>query len=63
LLCEFSLQVLPEPAGKKAQPKRRLFLHQNDPLMALVGQYRSGQAKAQTEFFGLGGISCVQRQK
>lgn len=62
LLCEFSLQIVREPAGQKVGAKRRLFLHQNDPLMALVAEYREGGGK-QTHFFGLGGISCVQRGK
>ncbi|MCX5795016.1 MAG: hypothetical protein NTY77_05950 [Elusimicrobia bacterium] len=62
LMCEFSLQVLAQPKGKKGGPRRRLFLHQNDPAFALVGLFRQ-HGKASTHFFGVGGVSCAPRLK
>ena len=54
--CEFSLMIFTDPARKKP---RKLGLHQNDPLMALVGKYRASKGPGgQTNFFGVGSFSC-----
>ena len=57
LLCEFSLQIVVE------HHQRRLFLHQNDPLNALIGQYREQGDVKQTNFFGVGGPTCLPQSK
>lgn len=51
-MCEFSLQIVVEKAGKKGEARRRYFLYGLDPLMALVAQYRAGAKGGQTPFFG-----------
>ena len=62
LMCEFTLQIVLPPKTKKGRQERRLFLHVNDPLFAIVGLYR-GHGRASTHFFGLGGVSCAPRLK
>lgn len=56
MLCEFSLQIVLERAGKRV--RRRYFLHQNDPLMAVVAGCRGSGVGGQTKFFGRGGPIC-----
>lgn len=52
---EFSLTMyIVPPKKKKDKPVRYLFINQSDPLMALIGQHRSG-GQAGTNFFGAGG--------
>lgn len=63
LMCEFTLQVVAEKAGKKAPARRRLFLHQRDPVFALISQYREEGRVRQTKFFGIGGLHCAPRQQ
>jgi len=62
LMCEFTLQILAPPGDKKEGQGRRLFLHQDDPLFAMVTLYRR-HGRASTHFFGLGGVSCAPRLK
>lgn len=61
MMCEFTLQVIIE-RDKKGKKFSRYFLHSNDPLFALVGQYRGGKSGG-TNFFGMGGPSCAPRLK
>ena len=63
LMCEFTLQVVAEPVGKKKEVRRKLLLHVRDPLMTLVGQYRDQGREKQTNFFGMMGASCAPRIK
>lgn len=53
-ICQFSLMIFHDKGSKKP---RRLALHSNDPLMAIVASIR-GKAGGQTKFFGLGGVTC-----
>jgi hypothetical protein len=62
LMCEFTLQILAPRKGAKGKPTRRLFLHVNDPVFALVGMFRSN-GHVSTHFFGLGGVNCAPRLK
>jgi len=63
LLCEFSLQILLVREGQSKRTRRLLFLHEKDPLFALVAQYREGHVGS-TKFFGIGGFpSCAPRLK
>lgn len=57
LVCEFSLTVVVEKKGK--QKRWRYFLHENDPVFALVAQFRAGPRKGGTNFFGLSKPSCL----
>lgn len=50
LACEFTLSIVVEPR-KKGPPLKRYFLHERDPLEALVGEHRGGVG-GQTRFFG-----------
>ena len=43
-------------AGRKI--RRRLFLHEKDPLNIIVDEYRSGRGARQTKFFGSGVAKC-----
>ena len=48
-------------AGKakaKGPPEIRYFLHERDPLFALIGAYRGGKNAFGTNFFGLGTPHC-----
>jgi len=65
LMTEFTLTLVEEdkPAkkrDKKNPPKVHYFLHQNDPLTALVGLYRTNPSRKPfgTNFFGLSHPSC-----
>ncbi len=58
LMCEFSLQVVAVSDPRTRKPRRYLFLHPNDPLMALVAEYRTGARGGNTPFFGKGGPVC-----
>jgi hypothetical protein len=59
LMCEFTLQIVIETVGKKKKERvRHIFLHQNDPLMAVVAQCRAGVG-GQTNFFGTLKPSCA----
>ena len=62
LMCEFTLQILAPSRGMKEGHGRRLFLHQNDPLFAMVALYRQ-HGRASTRFFGIGGVNCAPRSK
>jgi hypothetical protein len=57
MLCEFSLQILVERVGKKKERSSRFFLHEKDPLMAVVAGCRSASG-GNTHFFGRGGPVC-----
>lgn len=57
LSCEFSLSIVLIPQ-KKGPPGKRYFLHMNDPINALVAEFRSGKVAGQTKFFGVGVFSC-----
>jgi len=61
LQCEFTLQIVIEKKGNKTF--RRLFLHERDPIMAIVGQYRDAGKTKQTNFFGIGFPACAPRLK
>lgn len=54
LMCEFSLRITVEI--KKVRGKENKFrvymLHNNDPLNALLGEYRSAGESRNTNFFG-----------
>ncbi len=64
MMCEFSLQIILERIGRKGTPHRRFFLHPNDPLFALVGEYRAVGRRRQTNFFGEGGHAlCASGSK
>lgn len=58
LMCEFSLRVVVEKRGKRKRV--RYFLHSNDPLMALVAQYRSSKGARNTNFFGTMAPTCTR---
>jgi hypothetical protein len=62
MMCEFTLQILMLPKSKNGGKTRLLFLYDEDPLFALVAQYRQ-HGQSSTHFFGLGGISCAPRLK
>jgi hypothetical protein len=57
LQCEFTLTILLTPR-KTGPPKKQFFLHENDPISALLAEYRNGKAGGQTKFFGGGVFSC-----
>lgn len=57
LCCEFSLTLLAMPQ-KKGPPLMRYFLHENDPINALLAEYRNRNTGGQTKFFGGGVFSC-----
>lgn len=61
LMCEFSLQIAYDKNKKSSGRARYLFLHPNDPLNALVVEYRK-KIGGNTEFFGTGGFgpACSQ---
>ncbi|MEK7858858.1 MAG: hypothetical protein AAB320_06910 [Elusimicrobiota bacterium] len=63
MMCEFSLQIILEKDPKSKKPHPRYFLHQKDPLFALVGEYRGTGSSHNTKFFGRGGPSCAPRLK
>lgn len=57
LMCEFSLQIGLEKL-KNGKIRRRLFLHERDPLHIIIDEYRSGRGARQTKFFGSGVAKC-----
>lgn len=57
LCCEFSLTIIVTPR-KEGPPTKRYFLHDNDPINALLAEYRNRNAGGQTKFFGGGVFSC-----
>jgi len=60
MLCEFTLKEL-DFKTKDKKTKRRYFLYCRascDPLMVLIGNYRSKVDDSQSHFFGLAGPTC-----
>lgn len=57
LRCEFSLTIVLIP-HKKGPATKRFFLHGNDPINALLGEYRNKNVGGQTKFFGGGVFTC-----
>lgn len=55
LMEEFSLEVVMVRPKEKGKPWVRYYLlHDSDPLMALLAQYRAGSTGQGTNFFGTG---------
>lgn len=52
--CQFSLTIFFDKGSKKP---RRLMLHENDPVEAIVAEGRHSGKSNQTNFFGLG-LTC-----
>jgi len=57
LMCEFSLSIILTPR-KKGPPAKRFFLHERDPIGALLAEYRNPKIGGQTAFFGNGIFTC-----
>ena len=62
LMCEFSLQVAVVKAKKAGGSRKYLFLYPQDPIFALVGQYREQGRLRQTNFFGANAPVCAPHQ-
>ncbi|MDE2237189.1 MAG: hypothetical protein KGK30_04820 [Elusimicrobia bacterium] len=53
MMCDYSLQIIITRDKQGRPARRRYFLYPNDPLMALVAEYRShGRVGGNTNFFG-----------
>ncbi len=64
LMCEFSLRIAAARDPKTKKAALRYFFHANDPLMALVGVYRSGgKGGRNTPFFGGSTFVCTPHTK
>lgn len=60
LRTEFSLTLVATPPKKKdAKRELHYLLHGMDPIMTLIGKFRSGDRSSSTAFFGIGtGPKC-----
>ena len=52
MMCEFSLQVVHQHTAGRKEVRTRFFLMPQDPLMALVIEYRQKGGSHDTPFFG-----------